>query len=135
MIYIVKRDDRKVEFNESKITNALIKAVEGTKSDISIIQLNAVRDLILKTLKKQKRREFTVEEIQDIVVNSLNAKGHKKLARDYDAYRQERNRQRAIKSDLMKVINKIGVETDRDNANVGNNFSAKLLRIASEANK
>jgi ribonucleoside-triphosphate reductase len=35
----------------------------------------------------------------------------------------------------MKVITKIGVETDRDNANVGNNFSAKLLRIASEANK
>lgn len=35
----------------------------------------------------------------------------------------------------MKVIKKIGVETDRDNANVGNNFSSKLLRIASESNK
>ena len=39
------------------------------------------------------------------------------------------------KSDLMKAINRIGVETDRDNANVGNNFSSKLLRIASESNK
>ncbi len=35
----------------------------------------------------------------------------------------------------MKVIERIGIETDRDNANVGNNFSSKLLRIASEANK
>ena len=35
----------------------------------------------------------------------------------------------------MKAIKKIGIETDRDNANVGNNFSAKLLRIASESNK
>ncbi|MDP4179196.1 MAG: anaerobic ribonucleoside-triphosphate reductase, partial [Bacillota bacterium] len=38
-------------------------------------------------------------------------------------------------SDLMKAIEQIGVETDRDNANVGNNFSSKLLRIASESNK
>ena len=36
---------------------------------------------------------------------------------------------------LMEKIKQIGVVTDRDNANVGNNFSAKLLRIASEANK
>lgn len=35
----------------------------------------------------------------------------------------------------MRAISKIGVETDRDNANVGNNFSSKLLRIASESNK
>ena len=35
----------------------------------------------------------------------------------------------------MKAIGRIGVETDRDNANVGNNFSSKLLRIASESNK
>ena len=35
----------------------------------------------------------------------------------------------------MKAIEKIGVETDRDNANVGNNFSSKFLRIASESNK
>ena len=35
----------------------------------------------------------------------------------------------------MKAIRQIGVETDRDNANVGNNFSSKLLRIASESNK
>ncbi|MCM1989901.1 anaerobic ribonucleoside-triphosphate reductase [Oceanirhabdus seepicola] len=37
--------------------------------------------------------------------------------------------------EIMKKIRAIGIETDRDNANVGNNFSAKLLRIASEANK
>lgn len=35
----------------------------------------------------------------------------------------------------MKAIKNIGIETDRDNANVGNNFSSKLLRIASESNK
>lgn len=36
---------------------------------------------------------------------------------------------------LIKQIDEFGKGTDRDNANVGNNFSAKLLRIASESNK
>ena len=36
---------------------------------------------------------------------------------------------------LMEQIKSFGEETDRNNANVGNNFSAKMLRIASEANK
>lgn len=36
---------------------------------------------------------------------------------------------------MIEKIQKIGVSTERDNANVGNNFSAKLLQIASIANK
>ena len=39
------------------------------------------------------------------------------------------------KSDLMNAVHQVGVETDRDNANVGNNYSSKLLRIASMTNK
>ena len=35
----------------------------------------------------------------------------------------------------MDTVHHIGIETDRDNANVGNNFSSKFLRIASETNK
>lgn len=37
--------------------------------------------------------------------------------------------------DVFDTIWQFGVSTDRDNANVGNNFSAKMLRIASESNK
>lgn len=40
-----------------------------------------------------------------------------------------------ILNGLLNTIRNLGVETDRDNGNVGGNFSAKLLRIASEANK
>ena len=61
--------------------------------------------------------------------------GYDTLAALYQNYREQRTKLREHKSDLMKKIIAIGVETDRDNANVGNNFSAKLLRIASEANK
>lgn len=36
---------------------------------------------------------------------------------------------------LMKTIQGVSKETHRENANVGNNFSAKLLQIASASNK
>ncbi|GHU48534.1 hypothetical protein FACS1894218_5720 [Bacilli bacterium] len=135
MKYVLKRDERKVRFHESKISDALIKAAEGTGSDVKASLLLAVKDHAVDLLEKLKKDIFTVEEIQDTVVQALNEKGFHALAKDYNNYRRERNRQREKKTELMRVINKIGVETDRDNANVGNNFSAKLLRIASEANK
>jgi ribonucleoside-triphosphate reductase len=135
MKYVIKRDDRKVRFHESKITDAIVKAAEGTASDIKAGEIREVQSYAIELLEKTNKEEFTVEEIQNTVVQALNEKGHKHLAKSYDNYRRERTRQRERKTELMKVINKIGVETDRDNANVGNNFSAKLLRIASEANK
>jgi ribonucleoside-triphosphate reductase len=135
MKYVLKRDERKVRFHESKISDALVKAAEGTGSDIKASALIEVKTYVIELLDNLKKDTFTVEEIQDTVIQALNEKGHHQLAKDYNNYRRERNRQREKKTELMKVIDKIGVETDRDNANVGNNFSAKLLRIASEANK
>jgi ribonucleoside-triphosphate reductase len=135
MIFVLKRDDRKVRFHESKITDAIVKAAEGTGSPISAKDVRETQELAIELINAMNKDLFTVEEIQDTVVRALMEKGHTKLAKDYNKYRLERTRQRETKSELMKIINKIGVETDRDNANVGNNFSAKLLRIASESNK
>lgn len=135
MLKVIKRDGRKVTFHSSKIADALLKAAEGTASQISAADLKNVKEHAIELLEKDSDAEVTVEQIQDTVVRALNEKGFVKLATDYNNYRRERSKQRAIKTELMSSINKIGIETDRDNANVGNNFSAKLLRIASEANK
>lgn len=88
-----------------------------------------------KVYRRISKRKVSVEEVQNLVEKALVDSGHTNIEKAYSAYRRERTRIRDIKSDLMKVIKKIGVETDRDNANVGNNFSSKLLRIASESNK
>jgi ribonucleoside-triphosphate reductase len=133
--FVIKRDGRKIRFHDSKISDALNKAAEGTANDIKARDIKVVKDYVIELLDKADKEEFDVEEIQDIVVQALNEKGHNKLAKDYNLYRRQRTHQRERKTDLMKIISKIGIETDRDNANVGNNFSAKLLRIASEANK
>lgn len=77
----------------------------------------------------------TVEQIQDTIVEILKEMKLNNVAEAYLDYRNERTHIRETKSDVMKAIDAIGKETERDNANVGNNFSAKLLQIASVANK
>lgn len=135
MKYIIKRDSRKAIFDPQKIRSAITKAVEATNMDISIKQIRTLVDAVVSKLEKVELESVAVEQVQDVVVDTIKEKGFKELANLYQNYREERTIIRESKSDLMKKIIAIGIETDRDNANVGNNFSAKLLRIASEANK
>lgn len=134
-MHVIKRDGRKVKWDEAKIEQALLNAIEGNGARIDIAEIPKIIKHIQKTIFDQKKDDIEVEEVQDIVIQALDSFGYKTLAKAYSAYRNERNKIRETKSDMISVINKIGKETDRDNANVGNNFSAKLLRIASEANK
>jgi ribonucleoside-triphosphate reductase len=135
MLYVVKRDGREVGFNSDKIA----QAIKGSANEIGLnLKESEVLDTVHKVIKyieSEYKRTITVEQIQNFVEKALKDEGHKDIAIAYSSYRSERTKVREIKSDLMKAIRQIGVETDRDNANVGNNFSSKLLRIASESNK
>jgi len=135
MLYVVKRDGRRVEFNSIKITNAIKGAAEEIAYNIKESEIIELTKKAIKEIENLNKEEIAVEEIQNIVEDVLSKSNHKILKNTYSNYRKERNKVREIKSDLMKAIEKIGIQTDRDNANVGNNFSSKLLRIASESNK
>lgn len=131
---VTKRDGRIIKFDNSKIENAIKKANKNEKYNLKKEQIKKITKSIVKIIKEKKKDNITIEEIQDIVVSTLKKK-HPVLSKKYQDYRIERSRVRENKLGIMKSIEKIGVQTDRDNANVGNNFSAKLLRIASESNK
>lgn len=129
---VIKRDGKVEKFEIGKIINAIYKACnDGT---IEIFYEDYLYDRIRAELFHADE-ELTVEEIHDIVIKGLKEFGCDTVADNYASYRKERNRIREKKSNIMKTIIELGKETDRDNGNVGNNFSAKLLRIASEANK
>ncbi|MCQ3914638.1 MAG: ATP cone domain-containing protein [Mycoplasmoidaceae bacterium] len=132
---VIKRDGREVKFNSSKIHDAIIAAAVASNIALAEGDLKKVSDEVVNQVEKEGRDAVEVEEIQDIVVATLRKYGHTQLAKKYQSYRVQRNKVRERSSRLMNTIYKIGIETDRDNANVGNNFSAKLLRIASESNK
>ena len=129
---VIKRDGKLENFEIKKIVTAVDKAC----NDGYIVMHD--EDLFYDILRSNLFNldtEVTVEEIHDIVVQTLRYHGEEEAADNYEAYRKERSKIRETKSNIMKTIVELGKETDRDNGNVGNNFSAKLLRIASEANK
>lgn len=135
MQYVVKRDGREVSFNSVKIATAIKKASDEVGEKLKESELLDIVKKVINYIEDLGKERVTVEEIQNLVEKALLVKGYENIKMAYSSYRKERTKVREIKSDLMRAIEKIGIETDRDNANVGNNFSSKLLRIASESNK
>lgn len=135
MLHVVKRDGRKVPLKALKISNAIKGAADEISFSIKESEVMELTQKVIKYIENLEKDQVTVEEIQNLVEKVLLENDYKDIGIAYYNYRNERTKVREIKSDLMKAINKIGIETDRDNANVGNNFSSKLLRIASESNK
>lgn len=130
--YVIKRDGRKVNFDQTKISNAL--SYSANELDLQI-DIQNITQLVNQKISILNTREIDVEKIQDLIEDTLDELSLERVKKSYSNYRKERTRLRDLKSDLMHTVHNIGVETDRDNANVGNNFSSKLLRIASETNK
>lgn len=141
MIKIIKRDGRKQRFNEYKIKKSVKYAaadaeVKLKKEDYEkIINIMKTKVDFNSNNKSKKIELIAIDTIQDYLEDTLKSNGYEKIQKAYSFYRQERSKIRNTKLNIMKTIKDISIETDRDNANVGNNFSAKLLRIASEASK
>lgn len=131
---VVKRDGRRTKFSDRRIREAISQAMRETGvSTYNVI--GQVTDACINAINAAFDKVVTVEEIQDKIIEVLNEMELVETAKHFKEYREDRTRTREMKSDVMKAIQKIGEETERDNANVGNNFSAKLLQIASVANK
>ena len=133
---IRKRDGRVVPFNAEKITDAIIKAAKAVGGDNRKIAENLTAQVI-KALRESGFNGMipAVEDVQDMVEKVLIENGHARTAKAYILYRDRRTRIRDGKSDLMDTVKEILIETSRENANVSNSPSAKMLQIASAASK
>lgn len=130
--YVIKRDGRTVEFDINKIKHAISRSAKNLHININI---ELICNKVVERIYDYQKDSITVEEIQDLIEETFIDLDLSELKYSYSNYRKERTRIRDLKSELMHTVHDIGIETDRDNANVGNNFSSKLLRIASETNK
>lgn len=134
---IIKRDGRTVPYSSEKIYTAVMKAAQhiGENPQAAAGVTNLVEKYLDQKFKDMKPH---VENIQDLVVLAMDELGYVELKEAYVKYRHQRNRVRRSTSGLHKKLEEIvwnlnrGVEA---NANVGTNFSAKLLLGASEAFK
>ncbi|NLY74559.1 MAG: anaerobic ribonucleoside-triphosphate reductase [Firmicutes bacterium] len=132
---IRKRDGRIVEFDSDKIAAAIFKAAKAVGGEDRQLA-EELAEVVVQYLHKQLGLGIpTVEEVQDAVEKVLIETGHAKTAKAYILYRDRRTRLREAKSELMDVVEEILVETSRENANISNSPSAKMLQIASAASK
>lgn len=110
MHYILKRDGRKVDFNRRKIERAIEKAfieVDGTVDDYSAKKINSIASFIEDKVVNDESKEYSVEEIQDLVQNGLMNTKRKDVAVAYITYRNERTRIRGnnIDKSIDEIVN------------------------------
>lgn len=133
MLLIIKRDGRKQKFDLEKLKESIKKASIAIKVELLDSEYNEIVFKCREIIGEQEIVE--VEKLQDTIEKALYLCGHRKVRESFKDFRKERTNVRETKSSIMRTIQKISMQSDKGNANVGNNFGAKLLSIASEASK
>lgn len=118
---IIKRSGVEEDFNSAKIISALNRANAEVEGDDRLFDYDV--EGIAKSIEQEARtcdRPLNVEEIQDMVEESIMSLGKYALARKYIKYRQVHSMSRDKYDDLMKAVadKLLGRKIDNQNANV-----------------
>ena len=102
MYRVVKRDGQKVDFDISKISQAITKAFEAQNKEYhpSVIDLIALK-VTADFENKIKDGFIAVEDIQDSVEQVLIQAGYADVAKAYILYRKNREKIRNMKSTIL----------------------------------
>lgn len=134
---VTKRDGRLVDFNQEKITNAILKAAKATGE---FKDKKITKELTAKVLKKiEKKTNISVEEIQDSVEDTLILSKYKKTAKAYIIYRDQHQKMREIENkSQISLIDKYLEKLDwqvKENSNMAYSLQGLNNYIASEVSK
>ena len=102
MYQVKKRDNKIVEFDISKISNAIQLAFEACEVNFhpSVIDFLALR-VTADFEPKIKDGLIAVEDIQDSVESVLIQAGYAEVAKAYILYRRQREKLRSMKSTIL----------------------------------
>src|SRR5215510_4215664 len=121
---IRKRDKGLVDFNNSKISNAIYKALMAAgKADYSLAE--RLSEKVVQKMDQQfsifdTNRVPSVEDVQDMVESILIEEGLSETAKAYILYRHER---RKVRDEKKKILNK------KDLDEVDKAFDLNSLRV------
>ncbi len=132
--HVVKRDGRVVIFDNRKIVDAILKAMNVTDEGEDIV----LAAEIASAISKINVDNMSVEDIQDQVEYELMNSPRKEVAKKYIAYRNQRNLARKAKSReiFQEIIDAQATEITRENANMNADTPAgMMMKFASESTK
>lgn len=138
---VTKRDGRRRKFNPERILSGIKNSLVETKTQFTDEELDNAVDEIIDGVQKLGTASVSVEKVNELVKTAMRDRWPKA----YDAYilyRDERNRVRTTKSEIISTIKEI-TESElkssnilRDNANeAGGTPAGTYGKIASETNK
>jgi transcriptional regulator NrdR family protein len=140
-VKVIKRDGRKVDYDEDKVSNAINKAFTSVGNE----DKGKCKDLakeVTNSLIAQGDGEYHIEFIQDLVEKTLIHNDLADIATEYILYRANRTRVREMNGEIMKQMQELtfgnsnDVELKRENANIdGDTAMGTMLRYGTEVAK
>ena len=159
-IKVVKRNGSKVDFNGTKIAMAIKKGFDSSKdedtedgeertkyesSDIQKVYQDVI-DVIKNDYKDKER--IKIEEIQDIIEDTLKSDGYQDVYESFSDYREKRAQSRAAFTEdkrshkFLKTLEGLALksaaedDTKRENGNIdGNSAMGTMLQFGSNVSK
>lgn len=134
-IYVVKRNNRFVEFDRVKIYEAIMKAMKYGSGIID----KGIAEAIAKEIEIEAGKQIEIGAIEVLVYSKLINYGHEITARAYESYRSVREYQRkklVIDDRITGIVNGSNLDVIKENSNK-NAFMASTQRdlIAGEYSK
>ena len=129
---VKKRDGRLVDFDSSKIKNAILKAfvdVDGKLTDYAIDKANNIADYI-EGYCMDSENILSIEEIQDLVEHGLMSTRKKDVAKAYILYRQERTnaRENTVEKPIKEIVQGISKYWNDENSNKNPQLATTLCK-------
>ena len=155
-LVVIKRNGKKVDFDGTKIALAIKKGFDSVneqdeetgKYKYDDKDITKVYNEVIKSIEKNYTDKIKIEEIQDLIEESLEKKGYKEVHDSFSEYRERRAQSREMFVDdkrmhkFLKTIEGLGLksaaedDTKRENANVdGDTAMGTMLQYGSTVSK
>lgn len=122
---VVKRDGNIVDFDKSRIVNAIMMAYKEKYGH----ENSELAHKISNQIENIDKKEMTVEEIQDLVVKKLMSSSEKDIAMSYQSYRTVKSELRNKQDNIYKSIGEL-VDASNDHLMSENaNKDAKTISV------
>lgn len=151
-IIVIKRNGKKVSFDETKIALAIQKGFDSVDDEdnrkYDTKDTQKVLDRVIKKIEEQKPEKLKIEEIQDLIESSLKHYNYNEVYESFSNYREKRRESREFffddkkKHKFLKTIESLGLKSSfednskRENANVnGDTAMGTMLQYGSTISK
>lgn len=158
-LMVVKRNGKKVPFDETKIALAIKKGFDSVEVDngedeklrkYDSKDIQKVYQAVLKKIEKAAKEtdKFQIEQIQDFIEDELSSKGYEDVYKSFSEYRERRAQSRQSFFDdkkthkFLKSLENLGLKSaneedaKRENANIdGNSPMGTMLQYGSTVSR